>query len=570
MSFQKFLKMRLRLLELLLRPLAGSRRVRSGLFACAACAMMVVTITTVHNESLLRTQTTKTHRNHKTTTLQQQEDDLMWREPFDLFGSTELRAVKPLLDSYLNSIRRLRYSLLSANRTWTPVNDDWELLNGYSTDYFTRVSMCPQIHTVFLVADFDVVHQVLPVSKFYDYGGTGLEDCSIMTDKWRAIYHNGDELLNKTCQQNLRDTLAPQPVDRIMLSLGLPFRLSPTQMTPTGHSPDKVILTFLNIVQNGVITAHGEVLSGNIGIMTQRCSHSWYRPELPADSESLPLYDEVLTITQQTMVWYYHNTIEDLPRVAPYLQLLRDNPHIKVHITRAEFHETMLAYLGVDSERLVSGPVRGRVVYLPAGTTCGRPPVFNTQLLAALFRQRVADQNVPTVTATPTSVNTNNNNITTSTKNTIIVIKRSSPDRQFRYHNAIVSMLQQEATPRGLHVHVFSDDPVPPMVDYIRLFSQAQLIVAPHGAGLSNLLFAPPDTVVLEGLCEMEPRFWFCFHGFLPWLCHSWYSRVSLSFRNLATILGQHYVGVNVPKGCLHVQPSDLKKQVQFYLDHLR
>jgi capsular polysaccharide biosynthesis protein len=35
-------------------------------------------------------------------------------------------------------------------------------------------------------------------------------------------------------------------------------------------------------------------------------------------------------------------------------------------------------------------------------------------------------------------------------------------------------------------------------VDQIRLFSEAELIVAPHGGALTNLLFAEPGTAVVE------------------------------------------------------------------------
>jgi capsular polysaccharide biosynthesis protein len=49
-----------------------------------------------------------------------------------------------------------------------------------------------------------------------------------------------------------------------------------------------------------------------------------------------------------------------------------------------------------------------------------------------------------------------------------------------------------------------------PFLDQIRLFAGADFIVAPHGAGLSNLVFAPPDSRVIEFMpdAEMRPFFW--------------------------------------------------------------
>jgi capsular polysaccharide biosynthesis protein len=44
----------------------------------------------------------------------------------------------------------------------------------------------------------------------------------------------------------------------------------------------------------------------------------------------------------------------------------------------------------------------------------------------------------------------------------------------------------------------------------IRLFQNADTVIAPHGAGLANLLFCPPGTRVLEisPSCEFRPFFW--------------------------------------------------------------
>jgi hypothetical protein len=47
----------------------------------------------------------------------------------------------------------------------------------------------------------------------------------------------------------------------------------------------------------------------------------------------------------------------------------------------------------------------------------------------------------------------------------------------------------------------------------IRLFSSASMVVSPHGAGLSNLLFASPGCKVIELMPESEMRPFFCYIG---------------------------------------------------------
>jgi capsular polysaccharide biosynthesis protein len=41
--------------------------------------------------------------------------------------------------------------------------------------------------------------------------------------------------------------------------------------------------------------------------------------------------------------------------------------------------------------------------------------------------------------------------------------------------------------------------------DTIQLFEQAKLIIGPHGAGLTNLIFAAPGTPVVELLFSTQP-----------------------------------------------------------------
>ncbi len=469
--------------------------------------------------------------------------------PFIFYDTPQMEDLRPVLEPYIKELDTLRKELIKKPYVRYPLPDKWTLIDAYNQDYFNQISEVNGVHTVFLSADLDKAKHQLPVREFFDFAGTEF-GCERMMAKCWAIYNNGDVLLNKTCQTNLTRTLVSFPADRTILSVGLPFSLKTNESSPTGHPPNEVIFTFMNVIENAVISGNGEVFVNNVCIKTQRCTSAWYNIESQTNIDTLPFYEEVLTITEQTQVWYYHATIEDLTRIAPYLSFLHDHPSIKIHITRADFHIKMLTFLGISAERLIWGAVRAKIVFLPAGTTCGRPGLFNTGLLSLQFHQRVAAR------------------LGNFKRDRIVIIRRADKKRQFYHHNDIVTMVTEEAAPYNIVVEVFRDDPTPTLETYIELFQHAKLVIAPHGAGISNQLFTQPGTVIIEGLCYMEPWRFFCFLGYIPWLCHRDTSRFSLSFRNLATMLGNHYHGIVRQDDCLHVTPDDLREPVQFYLKH--
>ena len=49
-----------------------------------------------------------------------------------------------------------------------------------------------------------------------------------------------------------------------------------------------------------------------------------------------------------------------------------------------------------------------------------------------------------------------------------------------------------------------------PILDQVKLFNNAKLVIAPHGAGLTNLIFSQPKIKVLELLPSsyVQPYFW--------------------------------------------------------------
>ena len=85
-------------------------------------------------------------------------------------------------------------------------------------------------------------------------------------------------------------------------------------------------------------------------------------------------------------------------------------------------------------------------------------------------------------------------------KRSILLIRRTTK-RWLKQHNEIASLLRRIAEERGLEFYVFSDNPAPSLEETMHVFNQAAVIVGPHGAGFSNLVYSKPGTAVLEVLC---------------------------------------------------------------------
>ncbi len=82
-----------------------------------------------------------------------------------------------------------------------------------------------------------------------------------------------------------------------------------------------------------------------------------------------------------------------------------------------------------------------------------------------------------------------------------ILIHRKETKRSIQNHDALLALLKTKRP--DLEWHVFSTQPLD---EAISLFNRATIIVAPHGAGLTNMLFAPPNTKIVEFMPTANPN----------------------------------------------------------------
>lgn len=299
-----------------------------------------------------------------------------------------------------------------------------------------------------------------------------------------------------------------------------------------GVNASHVTAHFIHMIPMAAVSSNGEVTFPQLRLIPTECV---YARHVHLNTNDMKFYDEVFSIAQYWGEGFYHFAIENLPRISPYLSFLHEHQNIKVHVQldgNPAFTSDFLERLGISRDRLVHGSVGAKILYIPSGTPCGQPNIFATYLLSLYLRKTAP---------------------TTEGKNSIILIRRSKK-RFFLKHKQIYQLLSKVADIFGLRLDVFGDSPLPSLEETMDLFSRATVVVAPHGAGLANLLWTKPGTVVVEGICF-----------------NTGLTTTNLCYVTLAHILGQVYLGIMPVRtqDCRWTNPQDIQEVVMFYLNRL-
>ncbi|EWM20197.1 Glycosyltransferase AER61, uncharacterized [Nannochloropsis gaditana] len=236
---------------------------------------------------------------------------------------------------------------------------------------------------------------------------------------------------------------------------------------------------------------------------------------------------------------YYHALIEDFPRLAFVLGILQSNPQATIlsypqslmrPTSRIQIWNKLLG-LGDDRKWV---PFEENTVYsvkklfIPTATRCGR----GQPKALRLIRDRIFDK-VPSVLGkTLEQFWAKYPQIRDAEKMLIVVQKRSS--RSLLNHDKLVEALASEFADRCTVVEFLGSES---MEEAIVMHHQAKVIVGPHGAGLSNSLFARVDAA----LVEIHPKVG-NFNGTGVNRCHQWTAKsLGLETRMLVQSSGQEF-----------------------------
>lgn len=388
--------------------------------------------------------------------------------------------------------------------------------------HFQLLERFPEVKTLVLKIPEAKV-KTLVGDSVYRWAGS---NCKLIDREFYVQNIDEHRIYNFTCEQYRKQTLKP-------IGYGAHL-LSGTALQKRDNGVNETLpITFIHILSNAMINMNGDITTTKLRIIPQRCTmkRGVLRDPVQRDIDDIPLYNEVFIISQ---LWngYFHAVVEQLSKISPYICFLRNHPGIKIHMNlRPDMINVIKDYfefLKLNSSRLVMGPVRARVAYAPAGNPCSHSGLFITRLLSLWLRHHIktaADQ-----------------------RTSVVIIKRKKGWRRwFNYHDSIKQKLQDIVKRENKLVIEELSDPVPPLHYVSQMFNRAAMIVAPHGAGLANMLFSEPGTIVVEGMCRV----------FYTALC----------FRNLAYTLGHRYYGFLKEDSCLNYTAKDFERPMEFYVN---
>ncbi len=417
--------------------------------------------------------------------------------------------IKTLLQPFIMNLTKHRSELMLQHMPWPETRKPTVVANAYKDDYFVKMNH-PAIHTLNISVDKRTILHNL--HRFvYDYASNACHKVSSLDD--------ADIFFDAHCLPKGGILKASSLQDNAW-QIGLPANY-------TVQKDSKVTLTYIHVIKNAVITKNGDAFVDQMKIVPQRCHQNIGEAVPPI---KVPQENEIFTIAQYGKSPFFNAIVEELPRIVPFLDFLRTNPDIKIHVNvPAGYLKRMLQILDIDQKRIISGTRRAHVLYMPAGSGCEKPNVFNTELLSLEFRARIPFSPTP--------------------RKSIVIIKRSYR-QHFRQHAQIQETIKRLVRATDIRIESFWDKHLPSLNETMALFNRAFLVVAAYGAGEANLIFSEPGTVVVEGLCTVK-------------------GKANLRYRNLMRILGHRYYGHFPRDSCLDTTPNDIRGPVKYYIDKL-
>lgn len=216
-------------------------------------------------------------------------------------------------------------------------------------------------------------------------------------------------------------------------------------------------------------------------------AHCGYFPPTPFvhdfSNMTIPRYSTAIFLSSK-LNGFFHNMVEKLPQAVILHDVLAQQGN-QTNVTLVLNNEQL-----VDPLRLLLGDafnidvtnhlvMYADTIIVPEPTHCVLLQPVMAQVTRALIDQRLSSTT------------------TVDEQQPYILVVRRRRKRFIANHDELLAALTQ-AMPRENFVIYDEDSKPPPIATQWSIFAKAKMVVAPHGAALSNLLATAPGTVVVE------------------------------------------------------------------------
>lgn len=197
-----------------------------------------------------------------------------------------------------------------------------------------------------------------------------------------------------------------------------------------------------------------------------------YIPFISLNSNRYRKYDRVVSITSNWGNAVFHAIVECLVKIGYYIDELLMDESIIIHTSKS-VNIKFLRFLGLNNSRIIFGNIFAKRLLVMEKGTCGStPPLIHLFYLRSYIRKKIKSK----------------------PQFDIIIIKRYGK-REILNHYQLHASIRKYYSDKKIAIFY----PNTSFKQTLNFFKYAKMIVAPHGAGLSNIIMSD-KCVVFEFL----------------------------------------------------------------------
>jgi hypothetical protein len=146
--------------------------------------------------------------------------------------------------------------------------------------------------------------------------------------------------------------------------------------------------------------------------------------------------------------------------------------------SKSKFIMEFLEILNIPNKNIVTGDGYTDELMVPNPQNCGNASNYSLHLLRETFIKKL--------------------NINYSSNDKFVILIKRNNSRQLTNYKELERSILQYYNKKNIKVFIHDDNNLPSIKEQLLYFSKATTIIAPHGAGLSNMFISNPNTNIVE------------------------------------------------------------------------